>query len=705
MVTRTVGVAKGCGVRPVVTVVLLVGCLLVPEALRAQERGLGGRPSSTDSAGEALVLGGGGSRGLAHAGVLLGLERRGYDPGLVVGTSMGAIIGALYAAGYTPEEVERIIAGIDWPRLFQPPAIALAPSEEPRRPMLRIALPTPGVRPQGLLPEAYIDRILVRLLFDAEARSGGDFDRLPRRFRAVAVELRTGERRVLADGDLARAVRASMAIPGLFPPVLDRDGSILVNGGITDNVAVDVARAAGARHVVASDVLAPDTGSVGFDAIQIGIRGLRLLLHVTRDTASADVTIRPPLPDALPALMFPREAGGMIRAGIAGVEHSGIGQWPLRPPRMPLPPPEQLAGPRIEGVGAAMAHLALDAFAEATRGVYSEDAVLRAVDRLYATGLVEGVWPRVDSAGALSVRVEPRPALQGVLSGGWETDRGWRGWLALQGLSAIGSAPLSATLAASADGLSRQVLAATRLHVLTAPLSLTGGAMLGEVDIRGFDGDSILDAGSIRRVEGWVGLEGRRFAPEWLGSLRLQGGRVEGSAESGFGGGPVAALEEVLEEGEPVGIPTKLEVGYREGVPRYGWAHARGSLRFHLAGTRAALVAEVRSVGAGAPADVRPALGDERRMPGLRWGEERGRSLAIAGLDVARSVPLGAYARIRLRTGRVASTLDRLDPLGEWMTGAEVALLWTTPFGNLDLAYGLASGRGGRAYVGAGGRF
>ena len=129
------------------------------------------------SAQHTLVLSGGGSRGLAHAGVLIGLERLGYTTPTVIGTSMGAIIGALYAAGYTPEAVRDTVARQDWRALFVADPVQVGPDREPRRPFISVAL-SHGAEPVlgGFVPETGINRRLTQLLFDAGARAGNDFD-------------------------------------------------------------------------------------------------------------------------------------------------------------------------------------------------------------------------------------------------------------------------------------------------------------------------------------------------------------------------------------------------------------------------------------------------------------------------------------------------------------------------------------------------
>lgn len=203
-----------------------------------------------------LVLAGGGAKGIAHVGVIKVLEEAGVDVDLVAGTSMGAIVGSLYAMGYPAVELERIVDGIDWDSLF----IDDTPRQERsiRRktddigflaePRLRfkegeMRLPPAAIRGQRLTVE------LSRLL---QPVSGiGSFDELPRPFRAVATDLETGEEVVLGAGDLGRAVRASMSFPGAFPPV-EIDGRVLVDGGVVNNIPVDIVRGMGADIVIVS---------------------------------------------------------------------------------------------------------------------------------------------------------------------------------------------------------------------------------------------------------------------------------------------------------------------------------------------------------------------------------------------------------------------------------------------------------------------
>lgn len=208
-----------------------------------------------------LVLSGGGALGLAHVGVIKVLEEMHVPVDCVAGTSMGAIIGGLYAAGYSPEEIEKLAYELPWDKLLadQPDRrhkpyrrkvddqIYLAPIE----------LGFSGGRlrmPSGLIAGHRLG-IELRLLA-LRVLGTTDFDRLPLPFRAVAADIGTGETVVLGSGELSQAMRASMAVPGVFSPV-ELSGRLLVDGGVVDNLPVDVARAMGAEVVIAVDLGTP----------------------------------------------------------------------------------------------------------------------------------------------------------------------------------------------------------------------------------------------------------------------------------------------------------------------------------------------------------------------------------------------------------------------------------------------------------------
>lgn len=216
-------------------------------------------PSSRPKIG--LVLSGGGARGFAHIGVLKVLEENNVPIDYVVGTSMGSIIGGLYAIGLTPEDIEHGVSGINWDQVFND--FANRAHKRFRRKQDEydfFGIKRFGVTSDGLaLPPAFIEGQQIELALDRLAYPGfdiKDFDQLGIPYRAVATNIENGKPFVISKGNIARAMRASMSIPGALPPITI-DGKLLVDGGIGNNIPVDVARRMGADIIIVVDVSAP----------------------------------------------------------------------------------------------------------------------------------------------------------------------------------------------------------------------------------------------------------------------------------------------------------------------------------------------------------------------------------------------------------------------------------------------------------------
>jgi NTE family protein len=205
-----------------------------------------------------LVLSGGGARGIAHLGVLKVLEELRIPVDVITGTSMGAIVGGFYAAGSSPAEIEALVNSLAWNEAFRdrPPLEDLSFRRKEDSTNYLIKFDT-GIRdgkmalPLGLIQGQNLQFILKSKLIRTARAS--DFDRLNIPFRAVAADIETGEAIVLSQGDLATAIHASMAIPGVFAPV-ELEGRLLVDGGIADNLPAAVARAMGADILIAVNV-------------------------------------------------------------------------------------------------------------------------------------------------------------------------------------------------------------------------------------------------------------------------------------------------------------------------------------------------------------------------------------------------------------------------------------------------------------------
>ncbi len=208
-----------------------------------------------------LVLGGGGARGAAHIGVLKELERLRIPVDVIAGTSMGAIVGGLYASGMTADELEELAGSLDWAA-----ALTDKPDREDlsfRRKQDDTQFPIDfelGVRgadlvlPKGVIQGQKLDLLLRELTMRVSHIR--DFDDLPIPFRAVASDIERGEAHVMGSGDLARSMRASMSVPGVFAPVRIR-GRSLVDGGLTGNLPVEVMQQMDVDVIIAVDVEFP----------------------------------------------------------------------------------------------------------------------------------------------------------------------------------------------------------------------------------------------------------------------------------------------------------------------------------------------------------------------------------------------------------------------------------------------------------------
>lgn len=209
----------------------------------------------------ALVLSGGGARGFAHIGVLKAIEGNKIDFDLIVGTSMGSIVGGFFCAGFSADQIQRITKEIEWDNIFSDatsrPHLFLSQKNIPRSHILQLRFDgvVPYI-PQSLTQGQNIYQLILRRLLQAEYQPFGDFDKLKIPFRSVATDLISGKRVVLGSGSLAEAMQASIAFPLLFAPI-EVNGMRLVDGGITDNLPVDVARSLGADIVVAVDATSP----------------------------------------------------------------------------------------------------------------------------------------------------------------------------------------------------------------------------------------------------------------------------------------------------------------------------------------------------------------------------------------------------------------------------------------------------------------
>lgn len=234
---------------------------MTPFVMEAQESSAAVQPAAAAHRPRiGLALSGGGAYGLAEIGVIRWMEENHIPVDRIAGTSMGSIIGAMYATGMSPAEIQAFAEKIDWEQAFRPGPVYTQLSYRRKQDRRDFLITTPLGLKHGLRgPNGYNSGQGVGLLLDRIAfpESGiATFDDLPIPFRCVATDMISGDGVVLRDGSLAQALRASMALPGVFTPV-EMNGRVLADGGMVQNIPVETVLAMGADDVIAVELRLP----------------------------------------------------------------------------------------------------------------------------------------------------------------------------------------------------------------------------------------------------------------------------------------------------------------------------------------------------------------------------------------------------------------------------------------------------------------
>jgi NTE family protein len=357
-----------------------------------------------------LVLGGGGARGAAHIGVIKLLERERIPIHAIAGTSMGAIVGGMYASGYSPEEMEQILGSVDWVDVFQDGSpreqwpmrqkeidLGNVANLEFGRTDGRFTLPTALIRGQRL-------GLLLRRIFLGREQLAS-FDELPIPFRAVATDLGSIRPVVFASGDLVLAIRASMSLPATFSPVR-HEGKVLIDGGVVDNLPVVVARQMGVDRLIVVDVgsdLAPAEEVESPLAVLDQVIGGLMREHTDaalRSMTDRDVYLRPDLA-GITTLSFDRILDAVApgeRAATAQVERlrdmaapeAAYLAWRTTQ-RQRFPADQELAFVRVESARSKTAQFVDDRLTREVGGRLDGAKLERAISGAFGRGDYDGI--------------------------------------------------------------------------------------------------------------------------------------------------------------------------------------------------------------------------------------------------------------------------------------------------------------------------
>ena len=282
-----------------------------------------------------LVFGGGGAKGAAEVGVLKVLEQAGVQVDYIVGTSIGSIVGGLYAAGYTANELETMFQTQEWLSLLTDRKASL--SNDPYQTIDGVTyifgFPVMDHNSSvfGVMKGESVENMLDSML---SVKGCKDFESLPIPFCCVTADIRAAQEVVLSKGSISKAMRASMSIPGIFKPVR-LDDRLLVDGGMLNNLPVDVCRKMGADIVIAIDLqqneqkprkqsdlsmLSSLADMLGFGGILEWITNRPDIEKYLENRQKADIYIHPNLPDADASSFGNKNAARMIQAGVVAAK-------------------------------------------------------------------------------------------------------------------------------------------------------------------------------------------------------------------------------------------------------------------------------------------------------------------------------------------------------------------------------------------------
>jgi NTE family protein len=670
--------------------VILFALLLATSPVQAQAC----RPMRT-----ALVLSGGGAKGLAHIGVLRALDSLGIRPDLVVGSSMGAIIGGMYASGYSGREIDSLARALPIADLFR--------TYQPRAPRSLGLLQPLVVWEQGdrrfniqsaAVAEREVNALVNAAMLRGNLLARGNFDSLPIPFRAVAADLGDRSAVVLASGDLARAVRASFAIPLVFAPE-SLNGRILADGGLVANIPVAVARAAGAERVIVSDATERLTDSLDlYSPIVLADRLLGFLFQQPVDSLRpVDVLVRPAVEGFTGLNFSAANVDALIRLGAAAADSvlPGVPCLPVGPPPSALRLPTRIAAVTI-GTRNPSERLALERLLGLTLSDTLDLALLRSrVRQLARAEAYQAVWLAPTGSGdSVSFNVSVRRSARRVAGLGvaYDNELGGRMWVGAVDRRFLDLA-LEASTALYLGEFRKELYLGFRRNFqfgrqLMNP-ALT--ARLASESVRRFDVDGHeLDPLETREGLGFLGFE-RAFDPDWEISLGGVGHVWHEPGRDRSTIGALAQVEKAARSGARLlhGDLTWTGLYHRaslEGVASMKFGPIRLNPGMRL------------GWGEKLPLQSTFPLGGNDGFPGLHLGERRGDREALVRVLLTYALKGPFVGRVEVATGRTAVGGPLLDS-DNWIVGARAGLGAETPVGPVRFEYGVASGGRGAVFV------
>jgi NTE family protein len=646
----------------------------------------------------ALVLAGGGAKGMAHLGVIRVLDSLGIKPDFVIGTSMGSIIGALYASGYTSREIDSIARSLPMEELVSPATPAPSRAYSYYRPLIYWAFIDGKVQlVPGAVPENRINAVLNQALLRGNLQARGDFGRMAIPYYAVASDVATTLPVVLHSGDLAQAVRASMSIPIIFPLVRIGEKN-LVDGGLSANLPVRLARELGADQLIISNLVQHHRGEIDYgSSAAVASSMLDYLFSQTADSAfpgdvyiASDVTGLSSL-DFAPAAVDTAIVHGerAAREALVPVLESKCLPRGDRPP----PPAARFVVQELNVPGLSRAELQeLLSTMGLASGITLEESVLRrGYDRLATSGQFLSVWltptPK-DSGVALNLQVRRAPAGGVGLGLAYDNELGARMWTGVSFRDPV-TRTYDFTGIVSFGGLREDISANIRRPI--KPLghpSLLASGFLGREIIPFF-----LDDG-LASVRPRLDMAYVQFGLEWLTGrtwqFRVAGrGRawedVEGAGHESFG--PTGLLRHLQPDGTiTVQLDAELTTQFqrimgefREPIYVGPWVITPQARLGKITGTEI-------------PLRLTFPLGGYDGFPGLHMLERRGTEEFYSALSVSHPIAGAIRVQVEVAAGNsrfADSTVTSFFNEEDFLVGGRIGfIVRNSPLGPVRLMYG-----------------
>jgi NTE family protein len=606
---------------------------------------------------------------------------------------MGAVVGALYASGYTGDTLDslvRVIPLADLFRTYQPQAPRSLGILQP------LVVWEQGDRGLVIQRAAVVEGEASALVNTGMLRGNllarGDFDSLPIPFRAVATDLAHREVVVMASGDLAQAVRASAAVPLLFAPEV-RDGRYLADGGLSANIPVATARAAGAERIIVSDATEhpPDSLDVS-SPLLIADRLVQFLFEQAPDSLGpGDLLIRPNI-QGFSSLDFSRRSLARILAVGAAAADSMLPRLTCPPRGASLPAPRyptHIGRVVVDGANPSE-RLALTRLLGLREGDSLDRSLLlsRVRNLAAASEAYEAVWLGPSGRGdSVDFHLKLHRAARRLAGLGiaYDNELGGRMWAGLVDRRLFDLA-LEGGAAVYLGELRRELYAGARrnFQVGRQLLNPTVTARIAEEEIRRFDseGEELSEA-ETREAIGFVGAE-RRLAHGWQLAMGLEGRawHEPGGGDRSAAGVTASASRASRTWGRVFSADAVWTGIYRRVTLDGKLVSRAGPVR---------LFPRVRlAYGERLPLQLAVPLGGDDGFPGLHLGERRGDREAMLSLLLSTRIKGPLLVRVELATGRTAVGGGLLGSDG-WDAGIRAGIGAETALGPVRFEYGLAT--------------